>query len=174
MLGLCIADAIRRFAEARNGAPEVITRQWTKKPYLTRWVVCSTRDDKNPNSVDRGKLILHRFQDSDADEPHNHPWNFVSLILSGGYWERTPARGWENGKGPTREAWYAPGRVLARGADHVHSVRLRPGVDCWTLVYLGPKIPNRPSWGFFCEQLGFVPWRKHLANYYRTGSGCAE
>lgn len=165
MLGLCFADCVRRYAVLRHGKPEVITRQWTKRPYLTRWTVADMGE--------RGKLILHHFQDSDADEMHNHPWPFASLILSGGYWERTPARGWKDGDGPTQERWYAPGRLLTRGADHIHSVRLKPGVECWTLVFLGRKVPGK-SWGFFCPKIGFLPWRRHLANYYKGGNACAE
>lgn len=62
MIGLCVADAIRRYAELRHGKPEVITRQWTKRPYLTRWLVEKVGD--------RGKVFLHHFQDSDADAMH--------------------------------------------------------------------------------------------------------
>lgn len=93
MLGLCLADAIRRLAEFRYGAPEVITRAWTNRPYLTRWKVADFRERK---------VFLHYFQDSDSDELHSHPWGFTSLILSGGYYETTPARGWdrETARGP--------------------------------------------------------------------------
>ena len=168
MIGACLADAIRRAAEVRHGKPEVITRAWTSRPYLTRWLVSEYRGRK---------VFLHHFQDSDADEMHDHPWNFVSVILSGGYWEKTPARGpltW-NGTGPTREQWYGPGRVLVRPLNWIHSVRLPHGPggprDCWTLLYIGPKV--RP-WGFWCPKAGWVPWKKHLMNFYKTGAGCPE
>ena len=33
-------------------------------------------------------IFIHRIYRSDEDlHPHNHPWNFVSIILSGGYVE---------------------------------------------------------------------------------------
>lgn len=41
-------------------------------PYLTRWTLRETT---------LGSLYLHHFHRSDADENHDHPWPFVSLIL---------------------------------------------------------------------------------------------
>lgn len=177
MLGSFIADAIRRLAELRHGPPEIITRQWTVRPYLTRWKLATITDraapGQNPDDVLKRNVLLHHFQDSDADEMHNHPWPFVSLILSGGYWEKTPAAGWKDGVGPTKERWYGPGRVLIRPANWIHSVRLAgPKSDpkpAWTMLYTGRKVQ---SWGFWCPFVGYIPWRKHLANYYKTGAGC--
>ncbi len=169
MLGLCLADAIRRFAEARYGAPEVITRAWTARPYLTRWKVAECRDRK---------VFLHHFQDSDADEPHDHPWNFTSLILAGGYWERTPARHWvdnpdmgASGCATIREQWFAPGRWLVRPARWIHSVRIPDGKSAWTLLVIGKKLQ---PWGFWCPVGGWIPWRQHLTNFYQSGSGCPQ
>jgi hypothetical protein len=181
MLGECAADMIRRLAEWRHGEPERITRQWTKRPYLTRWTVArkwdtvATVPPGGHAEIQNRSVYLHHFQDSDADEMHDHPWPFVSVILSGGYWERTPAAGWADGRGPTRERWYGPGRVLVRPANWIHSVRLPGPADkprpCWTLLYVGRKL--RP-WGFWCPVGGWIPWRRHLANYYRSGHGCPE
>lgn len=170
MLGECLADAIRRFSELRHGAPEVITRQWTKRPYLTRWKVADFGT--------RGKVFLHHFQDSDADALHSHPWAFTSVILAGGYFETAPARGWNRGTatGPTRTYWYGPGRVLIRPSSWVHKVKLHGDPDdprpCWTLLYIGPRVNS--GWGFFCPRVGYLPWRVHLANYYKDGVACPE
>ena len=32
-------------------------------------------------------LYIHRFMRSDADDPHDHPWNFFTYVISGGYKE---------------------------------------------------------------------------------------
>jgi len=164
MLGLCLADAIRRFAEYRYGAPEVITRQWTNRPYLTRWKVADFRERK---------VFLHYFQDSDSDELHSHPWGFTSLILSGGYFETTPARGWdrETARGPVSTQWFGAGRVLVRPSNWIHKVALNNDQPTWTLLAIGKKVQG---WGFFCPGTGLIPWRKHLENYYATGQGCPE
>lgn len=164
MLGQCIADALRRFAERRYGPPEIITRQWTNRPYLTRWKLADWRGRK---------VFLHYFQDSDSDELHSHPWGFTSLILSGGYYETTPGRGWdkETARGPKVTKWYGAGRVLVRPSNWIHRVQLKNDQPTWTLLLIGPKVQG---WGFFCPGFGFVPWRTHLANYYETGAGCPE
>lgn len=169
MLGLCLADAIRRFAEARNGKPEVITRQWTTRPYLTRWTVADMGR--------RGRVFLHHFQDHDADAMHSHPWAFQTFILAGGYFETAPTKGWnpENATGPTRTQWYGPGRLLVRPSSWVHRVRLKEvGGEpqaCWTLLHIGPRV--NATWSFFCPGIGPKVWRKHLADYYKNGDGCA-
>lgn len=139
-----------------------ITRAWTRVPYLTRWSLLGRRTEGD------AALYLHRFQRSDYEEPHDHPWPFVSLILSGGYWELTPAPGWKNGAGPLRRRWYGPGRVLVRPAHWIHRVDIPDGREAWTLVLRGKKVR---SWGFWCPA-GFRPWRQHQSAMHRTGSGC--
>lgn len=49
-------------------------------PYLVRWKLLETK---------LGAVYLHRFLRSDADDHHDHPWPFVSVILWRGYVEET-------------------------------------------------------------------------------------
>jgi|ERR1700722_3783114 len=84
-----------------------------ESPYLTRLVIID---------CPLGAAYLHYFHRSDADEFHDHPWNFASLILWRGYFEVTTS-------GHRR---YWPGMVLFRGAPtltvsswFVESQRLR-------------------------------------------------
>lgn len=147
----------------------VITRTWSNLPYLTRWVLVGERGGEPGGKSSRYGVYLHRFQRSDADEPHDHPWPFVSVILSGGYWEETPAPGWKDGDGPMRRRWYGPGRILVRPANWIHRVVIPDGAEAWTLILRGPKAK---SWGFYCPRVGYLPWRVHLANAERTGVGC--
>jgi hypothetical protein len=141
-----------------------ITRTAEGSPYLTRWTLLGQRFGGRNSAV-----FLHRFHRSDADEMHNHPWPFFSVILAGGYWEKTPAPGWKDGDGPTKLRWYGPGCVLRRPARWVHSVLIPEGQEAWTLIFRGPK---EQSWGFYCPALGFRPWREHLAMAKSTGNGC--
>lgn len=142
-----------------------ITRSADNTPYLTRWTLFGRRFQGSGYAI-----FLHRFQRSDADEMHDHPWPFVSIVLAGGYNEKTPAPGWKNGDGPTRQRWYGPGRILVRPAEWVHSVLIPAGRESWTLILRGRK---KKSWGFFCPRIGYRPWREHLATAARTGDGCA-
>lgn len=144
-----------------------ITRDWAEVPYLMRWVLLGQSGRSNDGS--KLGVYLHRFLRSDQDEMHDHPWPFVSVILSGWYYEVTPARGWANGSGPRQTRWYGPGRILSRPANWIHQVVIPDGREAWTLVFRGPK---ERSWGFHCPLVGFVPWRQHLATAQKTGAGC--
>lgn len=154
-----IPRMIDRIAKERHE----ITRSWEATPYLTRWSILGRRSEGN------SAIYIHRFHRSDADEMHDHPWPFVSIILSGGYWEKTPASGWKHGDGPTRTRWYGPGRVLVRPASWIHSVIIPSGQEAWTLVI---RFKKARSWGFWCPTIGFRPWREHLAAAEATGKGC--
>lgn len=167
---LIVTPLLGRLADRFAAERFEITRSWENVPYLTRWTLVGKRF--------RGEraVFLHHFQRSDADEMHDHPWPFTSVILAGGYYEHTPAKGWANGSGPTRRRWYGPGRVLTRPANWIHRVEIpdgrdgRDGRDCWTVVFKGEKVR---SWGFWCPSIGFRPWREHLAAANRTGGmGC--
>lgn len=79
-------------------------------------------------------LYLHRLQALTLHPHcHDHPWNFVSLILKGGYWEYH-GYDWQ---------WVGPGALLYRPAEWKHNV-VTEGV-CWSLVLTGAK---RRPWGF--------------------------
>lgn len=141
-----------------------ITRAWTKVPYLTRWTLQGKRFEGDVQVA-----FLHRFQRSDADEMHDHPWPFTTVILAGGYFEATPGEGWAGGDGPVVKRWLPPGSVLYRPATWIHSVQIPDGAEAWTLVLRGPK---ERSWGFWCPKVGYRPWREHLAAAEATGDGC--
>jgi hypothetical protein len=156
--------------------------------YMTRWTLWTDRQKGGR------QLVLHRFFRSDLDEFHDHPRPFVSLILAGGYHERTPATSfrpwcpscrmfcqeWEGRSrccdrpifakavAGQRRRWYGPGAVLERPAAWAHALEIPPGRECWTLVWMGRR---ERDWGFHCPS-GWIPWRRHVANRERTGNGC--
>lgn len=66
------------------------------------------------------------------DKCHNHPWWFIAIILSGGYWEMA------NGK----MIWRQPGNILYRKAEFTHNV-MTPTVN-WSLIIVGKKSKQ---WG---------------------------
>lgn len=106
-------------------------------------------------------VYLHNFMRSDTDRaPHDHPWWFCSLILSGGYFENTP-------KG---RRWKGPGTIALRRATHIHWVELprdnegkeKPAI---TLFIVGPQVRE---WGFWLKQ-GWTAWRETFKLW-----GCEE
>lgn len=80
------------------------------------------------------RLYLHRLKAETAHEAcHDHPWDFLSLLLWGGYSEFHDGR-WTH---------YSAGSVLYRPAEWQHIV-VTQGVS-WSLVLTGGK---RRAWGF--------------------------
>lgn len=128
-----------------SGQPHQIIRRASGEPYLQRWfLVPPTR---------YCRVYGHRFIGSDDPTPHDHPWNFVSIVLRGKYFEESVDQ-------PGR--WRKALHVAFRSATHTHRVvlaadecgRERP---CTTLVVTGPWL--RP-WGFWCNRERFVPWQE--------------
>jgi hypothetical protein len=136
--GRWLSQALSRQPHQSIGAPD--------RPYLLRWFLISPNRWCN--------VYLHRFIGSDDPTPHDHPWNFLSIILRGSYVEDSP------GEAPRRRR---AGDVAFRRAEHRHRVILEPvlgatdGTErpCTTLIITGP---HRRPWGFWCAGELFIPW----------------
>lgn len=139
----------------------VISRE-ENNPYLIRWTIFGCRFFS---------IKLHKIMLSDEDCLHDHPWTFLSIILSGGYWEWAPlcekvvSANWHMREklafkhmliGKTKK-WYRPGRVLFRPAHYRHRLELPEGKHCWTLVLTGKPFRE---WGFWTPK-GWVEWFKY-------------
>lgn len=115
-------------------------------PYMDRWVL----------GTPWFEIRLHHILRSDEDRDlHDHPWPFVSLILSGGYWEYRPSR--EPFCGVNRQ-WRRPWSIAYRRAEDAHRLKLTRPV--WTLVFTGPR---RRAWGFYTRR-GWVHWRDYVTS----------
>lgn len=138
--------------------PEVI-QDGEGNDYLIRYHIW------RPANKALGRVYLHHMVKGDALRAlHSHPWNYHSLILRGGYWERADMQciwadkanvgeGWlyTTGGGEdmplgTAQKWFGPGSFLNRYVGWKHAIILPPGKTAWTLIYTGPKLVE---WGFF-------------------------
>lgn len=107
-------------------------------------------------------LFLHQVLKNDEGGLHDHPWWYLTLVLSGGYWEHTP----------TGRRWHGPGSILLRKSTSFHKLELNNGQPCWTLFLCGP---SRRVWGFINEHNEWEPWTsyvgrfrlRYMANLYR-------
>ena len=111
-------------------------------PYLYRWFL------QPRNSIAGGNLYLHIQVASDPERPlHDHPWDNVSHILSGGYDEilaEVQANG-ELGEAETISRY--PGDIIARSARTAHRLLLPPETRyTMTMFMTGPKTRE---WGFW-------------------------
>jgi hypothetical protein len=93
-------------------------------------------------------LKLHIILRSDRDrELHDHPWSFITWMISGGYWEHRFTTEPE-----TAREWVKPGAIRFCRAPYPHRLELEnPAV---TLVLMFPK---KREWGFY-KRDGWVPW----------------
>lgn len=111
-----------------------------KEPYLERYYLF-LKDRKNfPFNI-----FLHKFLKSDPDAQHDHPWNYITLIVKGGYWEYVPThdrKGFINGE---KKIWRGPGHIRRCTAESYHRIEVEPSVECWTIFIPGIK---RREWGF--------------------------
>lgn len=135
--------------------------------YLVRYIVFKSRF---------GCIYIHRFMRTDADDPHDHPWNFWTYVISGGYTEKffdksKPVH--QNNK--YLSYWTAtenkrlPGSLAYRKCTDIHVVKTDKERHMgelegapYTLCFMGPR---RRDWGFW--PLGyngahFMDWRKYL------------
>ncbi|MEZ5246480.1 MAG: hypothetical protein R2707_15370 [Acidimicrobiales bacterium] len=103
--------------------------------YLDRWGVVLAGG--------RCNVMLHHIGGTDEREPHDHPWNFVTIALRGGYDESWfPDLASVAGPGTVRRHRRFRPRRVSRG--EYHAVTAIEG-DVWTLVFAGRR---RHDWGF--------------------------
>ena len=85
----------------------IILDRESNEPYLERFYLFLKDRGNFPFNI-----FLHRFLKSDPDDLHDHPWNYRTLILWGGYWEYT------------KEGKFWRGAFTYRYADATHFHRL--------------------------------------------------
>jgi len=131
------------------GRHRIILDKQNSKPYLERFYLFIKERDDFPFNI-----FLHRFLNSDPDDLHDHPWNFRSIILLGGYWEYT-----EKGK-----IWRGPLSYKYSDASLMHRIELDENINyCWTLFIPGKKIRN---WGFNTKT-GWVQHEKYFEDKFK-------
>lgn len=106
---------------------------------------------------------VHHIASEDYDRAmHDHPWAFVSLVLSGGYVELRPMcpddPSWVRMGDLWRERWVGrwrgPGTLAFRRPTDRHVVKdVQPGT--YTLFIYGPA---RHWWGFY-TRTGKIHWQ---------------
>jgi hypothetical protein len=124
------------------------------------------------------QTCIHVFHRSDADDLHDHPWNFVTIPLLRGYMEETVCPEC-NGSGWDYECYWAcscvrdqgtevpSGRIRKRvyplipyfrKATHRHRVILIDNKRAVTLVFMGAYIRR---WGFWVNGQ-WVYWKRYF------------
>jgi hypothetical protein len=105
-----------------------------KKPYLIRYTLFKCK---------WFSIKLHKTLISDIGDLHDHPWNYISLILWGGYWEWTYIK--LLNKQFLAKKWYCPGSILFRKANIPHKLEIPTNKYCISLIFTSYKLRD---WGF--------------------------
>ena len=125
----------------------IIYDRANKEPYLIRYYLLFTDREKFPFNV-----FIHKFIRGDDDEdPHDHPWGFFHIILSGGYWEQVPIDEDDEPKFYKGfcKVWRKPGYWNIVNAKYTHRIELDDASPKpWTLFI--PLIHNN-YWGFWVK-----------------------
>ena len=116
-------------------------RWWLLQP--SRWLPFSIR-------------IHHiRLPDNDRN-PHNHPWNFRSIVLRGWYTEELLLP-----DGGTRSQFAATGKTYTRKINEYHRVADVGDGGVWTLFIMGRY---QTKWGFMVNG-EHIYWREYLGDW---------
>lgn len=123
-------------------------------------------------------IYIHRFMRSDSSDPHDHPWNFITYIVSGGYTEV-----FYNREMPVKDLktnrfvsyWTkklntrVPGSFAFRRATDIHRVVVDRKYSLFELeqapLTACIMFNRQRNWGFWPlkdEGSKFVDWRRYL------------
>lgn len=127
--------------------------------YMHRWIFLTPW----------GSLRLHHILRSDADRHlHDHPFDFTSFLLSGGYIEVTPWQPPEGAPLARQQRYFPRFSIVRKRAEETHALVLtRP---LWTFVITGPK---RRRWGFHTEK-GWIYYRNYSAAFPEHAASTKE
>jgi hypothetical protein len=135
-------------------------------PYIRRWIV-----DLGP----LGSIRLHHWlTDDDGRALHDHPWGFLTLVLSGSYVDiHEPSWIQRHGylhserlyRGLLRREVMSRGALRWRPAYHTHTVHT---TGAWTILWAQPKKRN---FGFrvWDARINGVKWLKANKYFGRHG-----
>jgi hypothetical protein len=100
-------------------------------------------------------LYLHHIHRADLERSgHDHPWSFLSIVLSGAYKEEVWP--YKECPGYSREFTRKRFSIHKMGQSSAHTITSIYGI-LWTLVITGPR---RSDWGFYPNGK-FIHWKDY-------------
>lgn len=124
-------------------------RDGGKTVYLDRWHLIPRND--------RFNVYLHcAYADDESHDLHDHPYDNMSIVLKGGYWEHFNL---------FDAIWRAPGAIIFRRAATAHRLTLERTAEnaaptpSVSLFVTGPRTRE---WGFHAPD-GWLPYKEYHA-----------
>lgn len=125
-------------------------------PFLEIWKL----DHRKPTSWWQiwRRIAVHHFVDDEwSDTSHDHPFDFWTIILFGGYLETI-----ERSNRSRYDVARRPGGFRFVKAEVRHTTKLLSKEDgCWTITF---RSPERRAWGYWVDNK-FIPWQKYFESH---------
>lgn len=102
--------------------------------------------------------VIHHFTEPDTGDPHDHPFDFTTHILSGGYIERVYSIDSTDGDFRYKDIHRKPGAAHAVKATDIHQIISLPDGECFTLMIPGPWKRKSGFWRFDEDGVKFREW----------------
>lgn len=167
-----LTDKLVAYCEKRGKVFKITGGPNGETVYLVRYIAYSGM---------LGCVYIHRFMRSDADDPHDHPWDFWTYVISGGYTEirydrSSPVVGMEKGDFVFSSLWTRtenkrkPGSFAKIRANDIHQVVVDKSRNMdeiedapYTICYMKPRIREWGFWSLEDKGKKFVDWREYLS-----------
>lgn len=95
-------------------------------------------------------VVFHRFTGPDLGDPHDHPWAFKSLILSGGYREEI-----YDLDGTCRIELRSQGDFFYVPSRRIHRIVELPTGTCETMILPDGGVYRKPGFYQFRDGVAF-------------------
>lgn len=147
---------------SRDGKSLYMLRCWLSTPVRR---LATTPNDRDRWHASNSHLLHCMFQPDDDGALHDHPFDFETEILAGGYAEALPSDEWQASDrvlGPPVAACVIrryPGQRISHVAAQLHAVYMLPAGRSWSKVITGPEVRE---WGFHPFGSAWVPWRTFI------------
>ena len=108
------------------------------------------------------KVWVHKFYMSDDADLHDHPWDYISIIISGGYYEYL-----QDGS----KTWRYPGHWKFSKAETAHNVKLKTDDKGNEIPAVTLFIPGKHKrhYGYRLKDGSWVHWKDYPA-MWSTGA----
>ena len=121
------------------------------RPYMIRYYLLfrGKKEFQDQSQKFPFNIYLHRILLSDEPVFHDHPWDWGTIVIKGGYFEPTPEV----------RFWRGPGSLRLARASDLHFLEIKPQVPCLTLFFRGR---TKRVWGFATVK-GWLDYKAYLA-----------
>lgn len=152
----CISRGHAQLITSRDGKALYMLRCWLSLPKQ-----CTAGQHAKYESGD-ANLLHWILMPDDIPHLHNHPWEFETRILQGGYKEE------RNLAGVTHQQVYVPGSVVRAGFDDFHRIAAHLQGNG------NPKTGTGGTWSLVTTGARGQPWQFRIADESGVRYGDAE